>query len=372
MTEVFRLGSADGDAVFTRVMDMALGPDGEIYVAQPQVPYVAVFSADGEPLQTIGRAGSGPGEFLSNARFIGWRGDTFFATARRKTMFYDRDGTFVREVSFAPVVVPGSRLHPGVPLSDGRLVPGRGVSGPFFLADSVAILSVVDDGADIDTIGFVPKLKRVRVERGYFNHPLKPLDGHSALPIRVTSDGTGIVFVSRVMPEASPPRFEVLRIGVAGDTVSIFDVPWEPKRVSRSDARILRQAFGGAAAGDDNENTRNRFSEPTRERRRREAEEALELPEFFPPVRQILPGEDGTIWLLRELDLDEHVERWEVYGPDGTAEGWLEIQEGFIRRPWSVRATALRASRDELWVTTIDELHVPTIRRYALESPCSD
>lgn len=65
------LGSldAEGPEMFGNVGDVAVGPDGAIYVAEGQAGEVRVFDAEGEYVRTIGRAGEGPGEL--NLRFGG-------------------------------------------------------------------------------------------------------------------------------------------------------------------------------------------------------------------------------------------------------------------------------------------------------------
>ena len=72
LTESLRIGSIDGDDALSDVIDIAIGPSGEIYVVQAFVPSVSVFSPGGELLRTIGREGSGPGDFEAGPRSVEW------------------------------------------------------------------------------------------------------------------------------------------------------------------------------------------------------------------------------------------------------------------------------------------------------------
>ena len=51
------------------------------------------------------------------------------------------------------------------------------------------------------------------------------------------------------------------------------------------------------------------------------------LPEYHPPVRQVVAGTDETIWLLREMR-EDRVDVWEIYDSDGTLEGTVEVGHG--------------------------------------------
>lgn len=71
-------GMAAGEArpdEFGQVTGVVAGADGAIYVADALGPDIRVFGKDGAYQRTIGRKGSGPGEF-GTLRSVGWVGDT--------------------------------------------------------------------------------------------------------------------------------------------------------------------------------------------------------------------------------------------------------------------------------------------------------
>ncbi|MDE0075600.1 MAG: hypothetical protein OXU32_16720, partial [Gammaproteobacteria bacterium] len=47
LEELVRIGSAESTDLVAGVRDLAIGPDGALYVAQAMVPAVTVFSPDG-------------------------------------------------------------------------------------------------------------------------------------------------------------------------------------------------------------------------------------------------------------------------------------------------------------------------------------
>ncbi|RKZ11471.1 hypothetical protein DRQ53_14860 [bacterium] len=65
LTPVLVIGEEDGELefLFGRIVDLAVGPDGTIFVADQTAEHVRVFAPSGEFLRTIGREGQGPGEF---------------------------------------------------------------------------------------------------------------------------------------------------------------------------------------------------------------------------------------------------------------------------------------------------------------------
>ena len=67
--EVWRLGS-DDETIIGLPYDVALGPDGNIYVLDIKTFDVKVLSPKGELLRTIGRKGEGPGEFSSPSSLV--------------------------------------------------------------------------------------------------------------------------------------------------------------------------------------------------------------------------------------------------------------------------------------------------------------
>ena len=65
LVEELSIGVADGaeEYMLGEIADIALGPDGSIFVLDRQVPVVRHYDARGQFIRNIGRRGDGPGEF---------------------------------------------------------------------------------------------------------------------------------------------------------------------------------------------------------------------------------------------------------------------------------------------------------------------
>jgi hypothetical protein len=243
LEETLRIGSIDGEVTLTWVRNLEVGPDGDIYVSQGWDQSVAAFGADGRPRRTIGRAGSGPGEFGSAPHQLLLRGDTLVVTERFASHFLTLDGTEVRRVSFrVPVPSEASTFVPGTPLADGSFLGYRFVSPPigrFFMAPRVALRRFSATGDVIDTIAVVRQLPAVEIDAlgdEYFDHMARshPLadgwsgSGASWLPVTATRDASAVVFIGDVRNDRDRARFQLLKIGIEGDTLVDRRVAYEP------------------------------------------------------------------------------------------------------------------------------------------------
>lgn len=92
--EELRIGAVDDpDLVFSSVVALEVGHDGDIYSLHPDERMIRHWSANGELIGTIGREGDGPGEFRM-PRTLGWSGDSLWIvdTSLSRISFFDRAG----------------------------------------------------------------------------------------------------------------------------------------------------------------------------------------------------------------------------------------------------------------------------------------
>lgn len=352
--ETLRIGSIDGEDALTGVLAVDLGPRGDLYVAQRFATNVAVFSSDGRFDRTVGRAGQGPGEFSTSLLDLGWRGDTLWVADVAAIHLFMADGTVERAAAFSAFFPEeGSRFTPRVPLVDGTFLGEHSVAGDmraFFNADRVTIRRFTPSGDVAGTVAVTPPEPFVRVGEGFALHPL---GRGSVPPVDVTPDGSAVLLLGEIREASQQASFDVLKLSLQGDTVLRRVVAYEPKRISGAERGAIRGAFA------------EHVGDP------RLSASDVAFPEYFPPVRQIVAGHDGSIWLLRELDLAGQVDRWEVYGPDGEYEGAVRIGEAQAGPlPWLPRMTILRATREEIWGTSVDDLEVPYIHRFRVDRSC--
>lgn len=376
LEETLRLGSVDGDGMLTFVRDLAVGPDGRVYLLQSWDP-IRVFGPDGRPAGTIGRQGEGPGEWPSPLHGLGWRGDTLWVRHRLGTQFLSADGEEIRRVSFR-IRLPreGSQLNPGRPLPDGTFLPGRAVNEEehlFLKADRAALRRVSAAGEIVDTLAIVERhlgsyaLEHETDRYGWgvmLSHPLGPWSGESWLPVAATPDGSAVVLIGEVRDDREDASFDLLRIRFDGDTLLRRAVPYEPRPITRDEQSLQRERMAGRLArGGSPWDT----SDP--ERKRRIGRELISFPERYPPVRRIVAGGDGSMWLLREAWPDP-ADVWEIYDEDGRLEGSVRIEEPADPEDWDPRLRILRASRTEIWATTRGAFDIPYVHRYRVDRAC--
>jgi hypothetical protein len=392
------LGTPDDPADFTNVLDLDVGPDGRIYIAQSFVPQVDVYSPQGRRERSIGRAGQGPGEFHMMARKVGTLGDSLWAADLLGVEVFAPNGRPASSVTFRTALPDeGSAFLPYVPLPDGSFLAQRELTGrtlgAYYRRDAFPLLRFSRTGAILDTIAVIPKRARehyvvmARVPDGlelHVDHPLASWTGVSDLPATLTYDRRAVLTIGDVRIEESRPSllnpftrsatgtFDLLRIGIAGDTLLERSIRYEPKRITDREQDWLREAFAANHAGVSVNNPRPSPFEMTSpiivEQKREAARKAITFPEYFPPVRDVFAGADGTIWLLRELQMDG-VDRWEVYDANGQLLGRVDLEEP-TDVPWRSGFKMLRATRTELWGMTRGALDVQTVRRFRLRNPC--
>ena len=120
---------------FGRVYDVALGPDGAVFVADALNSEVRVFGVDGVHRRTFGRDGEGPGEF-ARLYSVAWLGDRLLAldSQQGRISEFSADGDFLGQrrigggLSGGPGWVrlyrvgPDEAYHTALPLASS---PGR-------------------------------------------------------------------------------------------------------------------------------------------------------------------------------------------------------------------------------------------------------
>ncbi len=385
LEEVLRIGSPESADLIRRIYDLAIGPDSALYVGQVMVPAVTVFSLDGRVLRQVGRAGQGPGDIQLAAFGVGWMGDTLWIADQHRIQLFTTNERVPDEViEFAlPMPEEGTRLTPGRMLADGTVLAGRRSITDWRVwvsAPSLALRRISRSGEILDTIARVEwSSDPVEYEDGpgrtwLAPHPLNdfPPVGLNENLTALTPDGSTVVQVARVREGSVPPTFDILAMSIGGDTLMQRTVEYEPREVTPAMERRLAEGFAAAIVGDHiSPSLRRPMSETMRERQRRAVRSAFRVPEYHPPVRQVVAGTDRTIWLLRELREDQ-VDIWEIYTSDGTLEGTVEIDQGRTPAvPWFPGLGIALASRDEIWGTTFDELEVPYIHRYRVDRTCA-
>lgn len=133
------IASADsGPAMLSSPRSIVAAPGGEIVVLDRRPAVLRVFAADGRFLRTIGREGSGPGEFFDfgNLAIVG---DSLVVNDRQNSrlVVFTLDGTYLRTIAAEPTAMWGVTTIDGEilldtylerrPPSETEMYPGSGV-----------------------------------------------------------------------------------------------------------------------------------------------------------------------------------------------------------------------------------------------------
>ena len=326
-----------------------------LLVAQPMEQRLRVFSLTGDFLGFIGRRGEGPGEFRS-VGFMGvhegrvWVNDPEL----RRHQYFDAEG---RLVSSARI-----RGHPSLPasrtadvrgiLADGSMLVKR-AEPAHELAQSPptreAVFLFGPDGLLRDTVAMIVGRSRIVALRGSGWTAVSSIPVSYRSVLSVAPDGSGFVVVHRTgATSARPHTFRVIRFDARADTAWARDVPYDPIPVpgawrSRHVERQVRDIVEDP-----------RFPES---RIRPALERAYGTLEFFPPVRGVLAGSDGSTWLRLRTGVDSY--ELEVLDESGRPLARVDPPQGGMR--W--------ADAESLWFVERDELDIQYLVRYAIRRP---
>ncbi|MBX3147742.1 MAG: hypothetical protein KF785_13330 [Gemmatimonadales bacterium] len=167
-TVEIRSSRGEGHEFDTNVIPAKLS-DGRIVVADPSAWEIHLFSPQGQPLNTFGRKGRGPGEFESITSIARFAGDSLVAydVLLRRYSVFDGAGGFVRSGSFTAgtgMPIPVGAFHDGALLiRDGFPLRPSGTAGPSVVTGGQSgelqaltpLYRVPLNGASVDSIGAI-------------------------------------------------------------------------------------------------------------------------------------------------------------------------------------------------------------------------
>ncbi len=355
--EDLRIGRLDEpDYALNSITDLAIGPNGSIYVGQYLDRSVRVFDSSGTYAKRIGREGAGPGEFR-DIRSLTWRGDSLGVRdiLLSRLSFFDTAGNFLHSVSFREPMPGGSysTLTPGTPMADGSLALLPSAPGRLLADGTIADLPLLltSRHGEVQTIlthlSVDHDVARINFESGGTLGP----EPFSDAPIwRAAADGESVWIIDRsVATDADEGYFRLMRLGLSGDTLASLRYRYTPSPMpsvlvdSVIDLHVRRISNGPARGAPP------RVVEGW-------VRDAFFLPEFRVPVTEAVAGKDGLLWVRRE----EHTGLtviWNVFSEDG-------MLLAMVRTPADLEVMA--TSDEYVWGVRQDELDVPYIYRYRI------
>mgnify|MGYP006289858271 CR=1 FL=1 len=318
------IGTAEGEPEyqFGQIAGIDVGADGRIYVIDQQAQEVRVFGPDGGYLNTIGQAGSGPGELSQAAGpvFVS-PGDTVVvpdAMQQRITLYTaagEPAGSHQLPMTAGiPIKWMETPDHDLIQQAMVMQLPGQqAVDQKNLLIRREPTGEVVDTllampiGESVSFTGNTPSITLFEAE------PMWTLDPEGRLYTGVNSEYS----LKTYSPE--------------GELTRIVRKPFEQRPVTDSDQAEFRRIVEGL--------WREQGMPP-------EAmdmmSQALDFAEFYPAYANILGGPDGSLWVQRIQTPDEIREAggtfdiqdmgsatWEVFDGQGRLLGTLEMPPRF-------------------------------------------
>jgi hypothetical protein len=328
--------------------DVAIAEDGSVLVVDSRPTVIKVYDANGRHLRTIGREGSGPGEFRS--AYIAVRGDTVVAQDAqnaRATSFDWRTGAMLSErrtacCYYSPIAIDGA----------GRAV-ARAMARPpdSTWRNAQAFVRFPINARTADTIF---SLERQDTE-----------EGRSWLVREGNRISMGVAVPLQARPHHVVDPTAALITGWSGDyslrvttdgrdTVALFGRPWTSIPVSGAEKQRMVDA---------------RIAEMTEGRRSGPSAEVLRAafdPSFIPDTR---PAWDlfsvdaaGRRW-VRVSDSDTTIVRFDLFDREGR---WLDLVQ-VPASDWPRSAYAPVAwGREEVAVMLEGEDGRPLVRVYRI------
>ena len=310
-------GSGDPADEFSGTVIAVELRDGRIVVANQGTSEVRFYDAKGARLNTVGRKGSGPGEFEQIASLSVGTGDSLlvFDRSTRRLSVIAPTGEIVRSAmidlgqgNLANTVVgvlPGGRILVS-PARSGREPTTSGL-----VRDSVDLRVVAADGS-VTAVGRFPGSEAVLQIETQNGQVISV--NIAAVPFGRSSR---FVAVDSLVVVAPSDRYEFDVYSPSGRMISRIRRAHAPEPVTAADLGADLER-----AGLPNEEARARY---------RKFLATTPVPKTKPAYDRVLPGADGELWFRDYLGPDHRTRpgRWTVFDREG---GWLttvELPVGF-------------------------------------------
>lgn len=316
------IGALDGadPYVFAGLGSIQALTDGRIAATNWSPPEIRIFDARGRHLRSLGRQGSGPGEFIQLVKLFRLGADSLatWDVVQGRGPIYAIDGGYGRQVN-----APTDRRRTGVTgtFSDGTLLlfASSFERGPNVMLLRAAYLHADGTGRVLDSIDAVPQTETVLIpEVGYWTNRTFSAQGMGAA-------GPESVW----MVDGSAPRLrQVDRTGAP-----ISETTWDPgdRRVTQREIDLHWEQY--ESRGED-------WAVSARSRRH------LPVEEEFPATGRLLVDADGLAWVEVDMRPSQPAERWLVADATGRLIARAAAPEGFSLRD-AAAGSAYGVARDE-------------------------
>lgn len=262
---------------FGKIKDVAVRPDGRMYVVDGQAPTIRVLAPNGTLQESIGSMGGGPGEFRYPSKVYFVRGDSLYVThgglATRLSAF-GPSHEFAYEISFSSSVAP----HRSTP---DRAIPILGESEFFGVwfpspwpgqdsSDSEAsVRGLSHDGREGDTLFTFPGSQQLarKVGTGYKFYNT-PWDRGPYLALGPEGN----------LHYAGNDSLTVRTYDAEGTLRRVVEIPFKPVPITNAD---LEREFSNWSSAEDVEYVRDK------------------IPSTKPAFKHFLVDDEGRYWFGR-------------------------------------------------------------------------
>ena len=355
-----QIGSALEGATFSTVGDLRMEKNGSrLYVLEPQISRVTLWTVDGSMLLELERPGQGPGEFTRPRRI--WSDSAGFSVLdNRGIAFFTDEGVLRERVSYPPGTVSwrGFGLRSELLLSDGSFlavpqVPAAASAG--WLGDDpiqrVPVLHVqehlsrwtIDTVAVVDqrTAGLHIRPERATAAFSWAYHTRQPFGGGDVLQFDPSQERALMV------RSVGDGELELLEVAPVNDTTWRRRLSLEPVPIPQDSVAAYADALA--------ERLVSRSASTAHPLSRRQAtslvNDALHAPEYYPPADFARIASTGELWLRTPASVDT-LRVWYAVGRGDTpsARRRVLLPAGFVARDatdthvWGVRRDSLGIS----------------------------
>lgn len=357
---LLQIGGAGGTGPteFSEIWDASRTRDGGVVVSDEPEMELRVFDARGQFIRTMGRKGSGPGEFYQIKDVMVY-GDTIYAIdTRRGTAVFLVDGTFVRHPA-PPSLSPYHPIEAWGSLPDGSAVVTAAGGGSEMRAEYErfgtriemrGLFVIAGDARSAKLLEVVPTYEHFRANDG-------PPGGETVV--------FAPMFSAATFPDGlcvgRPVRYEIRCLDLEGKVRQIIrrDVPVVRVTKTARDAVIAARSKVGPTTGG--------HARPTAAQ---QEQMALKTPfaDTYPAYDWLFPGRDGVLWVA-DHDMERStrpywepapagsMRRWNTFSRDGVWLAQIDLPSGFLMK---------EAGRDYVLGVIRDEDGVPSLVMYRL------
>lgn len=347
--EVWRISRAGAQPLNT-VTNAVADRNDNVYLGQGRDGQVHVLGKKGQFLHSLGRQGSGPGEFALISR-LGFLNDTIWVSdpQQRRITFFDGQSLVRSKVGTTQLEeFPFRESLPAALVQDGHnvVVPDylRGTPDSPVRVSNLPVLRTTREGKIVDTLTML-RLRNTDLLVDLRKHGGPPLVGRQPFtddPIWAASPmGDSFVVIERAVVGSRRSQFvEVVEFDALNNwRRKVVRIPYSPNRISSAARRaMIAREVGiiGARLG-------NQVSASAL---RAAFEKAVYIPEAAPLVERVFIASDRRVWLGMPVDDNARSQEWLV----------VDVANGKTRRasfPAGIRL--LTATRTFVWGAVEDD-----------------